>query len=295
MTDCSYKLPLSWQLCSSASQTRRPLFFSQADWIESATLKNETDLVTLLQQKLQAKKAIAIRGINASVAKDFTTNHGTVFQTGIEAVIQLSNTGWHRSSLRELSRRAFRFGHIVGHPAMPYPDVAKLRSESVYAKLPALNGLYLSNESGWLRGWSFVVDDKPVGLVTISQRGQHEFHTEMLLRSVHAPQGTMEALILHAAGQLKLEGGEELSLGECPFMIGDPPNLKIHKFGRLIQRAYSIEGLYRFKAKFDPIWRPVFLGSQRPLLLTLIDLFFETGCAKLWLVSIFKRRQKVTN
>nr|WP_245826907.1 phosphatidylglycerol lysyltransferase domain-containing protein [Leptonema illini] len=227
------------------------------------------------------------------MALRFRKTGSHVFQSGIEAALDLNDTAWHRSSLRELARRALRYGHIEYFPTSqtdrPYPDLSELRSRSAYANRPALRGLYLTDASQWHKAWSFVVGGQVVGLVTASRRGERAYHTEILMRAQDAPKGTMEALIIRAATDLKQEGAYELSLGECPFVVGDPPDIRIHFYGRMMSHAYHARGLYAFKAKFHPQWRPVFLVSRRRLFLPLVDLFFTTGSARLFFDALFHR------
>lgn len=195
--------------------------------------------------------------------------------------------------MRELARRALRFGLIEYFPTLetdrPFPDLQELRRRSAYARLPALQGLYLTEASQWHKAWSFVVGGQVVGLVTASRRGEQVYHTEILMRARDAPKGTMEALIIRAATDLKQEGAYELSLGECPFVVGDPPDIRIHPYGHMMSHAYHVQGLYAFKAKFHPQWRPVFLVSRRRLFLPLVDMFFATGCARLFFYTLFHR------
>jgi len=186
-----------------------------------------------------------------------------------------------------------RYGRIEYFPApqsdRPFPDLQELRSRSAYAHRPTLRGLFLTDASQWHKAWSFVVGGQIVGLVTASRRAEQIYHTEVLMRAKNAPKGTMEALIIRAATDLKAEGATELSLGECPFVVGSPPDIRIHLYGRIMSHAYHARGLYAFKAKFRPQWRPVFLVSQRRLFLPLVDLFFRTGTAQLFFAALFRR------
>jgi len=88
----------------------------------------------------------------------------------------------------------------------------------------------------------------------------------------------MTGLIIGIFNILACEGMREWSLGEVPFRLlrEQPPNelnsleQMMALIASLWQHAYDFEGLYRFKNKFRPEWRPVSLCSSRsitPLLL----------------------------
>jgi lysylphosphatidylglycerol synthetase-like protein (DUF2156 family) len=266
---------------------------SRSEWIQSVSLKRTSDLVEFVNALLISARPAVLRGVSEEIALLFRNAGGHVFQSGIEATIDLNDTAWHRSSLRELARRALRYGHIQYFPASqtdrPFPDLSDLRSRSAYANMPALRGLYLTDASQWHKAWSFVVDGQVVGLVTATCRGEQSYHTEVLMRAKNAPKGTMEALIIRAATDLQAEGATELSLGECPFVVGSPPDIRVHLYGRMMAHAYHARGLYTFKAKFRPQWRPVFMVSRRRLFLPLVDLFFKTGSAALFFSALFER------
>lgn len=286
--------PLSWRISERPEVLSCRLLLSRAEWIQSASLRRSSDLLPLIRSLLNRTQPVVLRGIDEDLAEQFRRHGYSTFQSGIEAAIDLSDTQWHRPSLRELARRALRFGSIEFHPAPPFPDIAELRSRSVYARLPALKGLYLTEPYHWLQAWSFQVDGTVLGLVTVSRRSEDSYHTEILMRASNAPQGTMEALILQAATDLKSTGARELSLGECPFVTGMPPDIGIHPYGRLMSHAYHARGLYDFKAKFKPRWRPVYICSRRNLVFTLIDLSFRTGSAKLFATALIRWRPKCT-
>lgn len=279
---------MSWRLDETPIVLFRPLFLSRCEWIQSVSLRQTSDLAGFVNTLLVTAPPVVLRGVNEDIAQQFRKAGGNAFQSGIEAAIDLNDTAWHRSSLRELARRALRYGHIEYYDKTlnnrPFPDINELRKRSHYARLPVLRGLYLTDPSQWDRVWSFVVAGQVAGLITVSRRGEHAYHTEVLMRAKDAPKGTMEALILQAGADLKREGACELSLGECPFIIGNPPDIRIHISGRMMSHAYHAKGLYNFKSKFHPRWRPVFIVSQRPLLLPLIDLFLQSASAHLFVL-----------
>jgi phosphatidylglycerol lysyltransferase len=116
-------------------------------------------------------------------------------------------------------------------------------------------------------------------------------HTELMLRHRHAPGDIMECLVSGIADILKNEGEMEWSLGEVPFLMNQGPEEEISPLERLmvslvaeLRHAYDYEGLYRFKNKFAPRWRPVMLcSSQEPTPLMLAGLSFAMGFTTLLL------------
>jgi phosphatidylglycerol lysyltransferase len=97
---------------------------------------------------------------------------------------------------------------------------------------------------------------------------------EQFVRDPHAPNGTVELLLDHAAAALGREGARYLSLGLAPLARRDasaidnePPWLRftlawVRAHGR---RFYDFDGLERFKAKFRPTrWEPVYAIANTP-------------------------------
>jgi phosphatidylglycerol lysyltransferase len=92
--------------------------------------------------------------------------------------------------------------------------------------------------------------------------GRHSAAIDLMRHLPDAPGGTMDFLFTEVMLRLKAEGLAEFSLGMAPFA-----GLKLRRgsdlwtrFGALVyqygDRFYNFDGLRRFKAKFDPDWRP---------------------------------------
>lgn len=126
--------------------------------------------------------------------------------------------------------------------------------------------------------------------MTLSARCIRAVHTELMLRHKQAPGDIMESLVAGIFEILKLEGIRECSLGEVPFktlMQGerealDEIELLMVSLAAQSRHAYDFEGLYRFKNKFVPQWRPVLLCSSiEPTPLLLAELAVSMGFAGL--------------
>lgn len=260
---------------------------SKYKWWSSVELPYQESLKSFLRDAIVSKNRFVIRGANQDLASFFNVYGGHSLQTGMEAVIDLSTRStelqtWNRKSNRELKRRALRFGQIVRHDSVStFPNLNDLRCRSIYRNRPELIGLFLTKSNQWCRAYSFRVSNEVVGLLTLSRRDLNCYHTEILMRAVKAPIGTMEALVISAIQDLISEGAKELSLGECPFVLKTQPSVKFHWIEKIMRKGYNARGLYNFKAKFIPEWRPVYVCSSRHLMLSLVDLFFVTHVADL--------------
>ncbi|MBW7858883.1 MAG: DUF2156 domain-containing protein [Leptonema sp. (in: Bacteria)] len=292
----SLQNPLSWKigfhLKPIIDWVRLPM--SKYIWWSTVELPYQVSAVAIIREALLSNQHFVIRGANQELASIFESNGGHSMQTGMEAAIDLTTRTtdrltWNRKSNRELKRRALRFGQVIRHDSISsFPDLAELRFRSNYRNKPELKGLFLTKSNQWYRAYSFNVGGTVVGLLTLSRRSIHSFHTEILMRSVNAPIGTMEALVLFAIQDLISEGAVELSLGECPFVMKTEPLLKFHWVEKIMRKSYNSKGLYNFKAKFVPQWRPVYVCSSKRLIVTLIDLFFVTHVANLLFQNWFR-------
>lgn len=125
-------------------------------------------------------------------------------------------------------------------------------------------------------------DGKICGGIIISLKGEKRWYTEQIVRDKNAPNGAMETLFFHIFSKLRLEKQASLSLGEVPFIYSDKANYKGIIFQwvgkRLLGNDYNFDGLYKFKNKFSPHWRPVYLyGVPRIPLSSLVEIFIRSN------------------
>jgi lysylphosphatidylglycerol synthetase-like protein (DUF2156 family) len=93
---------------------------------------------------------------------------------------------------------------------------------------------------------------------------------DFMRRRTDAPPGIMEFLIASAALQYQAEGAELLSLSGSPLARmdrGEPVNglqRALDLIGRKFEPIYGFRSLLAFKAKFQPIYRPLYLAYPDP-------------------------------
>jgi phosphatidylglycerol lysyltransferase len=95
--------------------------------------------------------------------------------------------------------------------------------------------------------------------------GRKELSLDMMRYDPAAPKGVMEYLTIHLMLWGKTQGFEWFSLGMAPLsgLERRPLAPLWHKTGNVIFQMggefYNFEGLFRYKSKFDPVWRPRYL------------------------------------
>ncbi|MEQ9618503.1 MAG: phosphatidylglycerol lysyltransferase domain-containing protein [Deltaproteobacteria bacterium] len=285
-------LPLSW----SRNDIDRPGFesvylpLSGTVWAHSAEIPLDysfervfTDLCAGFGGK------ILIRGCSGEIAGFLARNGFGIIRTGAEAVIDLKDLDRERPSVKELARRGIRWGEVEEIPftGLNSERVSGFTALTAHGGKPNLKYLFRAGFDRATRCFVFrAADEEWLGVVTVSTVAESCAHTEMILRHKKAPVGVMEALFTGVMNILREDGYEEFSLGEVPFItpralgshIGSSSDsLKqkmLFRAGRALKFAFDYKGLFRFKNKFNPEWRPVYVCANPELsLLALADLF----------------------
>ena len=216
-----------------------------------------------------------LQGCNETLARFMLAQGGQVAQVGIEAVLPPQRAP--KSSLRELARRGRRWGQVMAlEPTDANREkMAALWEATAHSAKPQLHCTFRIEFDDSVRGFTLVGPEGDwLGALTLSQMKPGYWHTELLLRRKDAPVGVMEALILDVRARLQAEGAGWLSLGTVPFVTiedaltaGQGRSSRalasrgklIARAGRLLRFGYDYRGLYQFKAKFRPDWRPLYL------------------------------------
>ncbi|MCX7859346.1 MAG: DUF2156 domain-containing protein [Chloroflexus sp.] len=295
----SDELPLSWTRAALAvprvQRVRLPL--SGLTWLAYATVPANNDCRAFPYED-DHRARVLLRGCPVGLAQRLARAGWETIRVGIEGVIDLTGENLHRRAVRKMARAAARFGRVSEIPWSP-TAVARLRGlarEARHGQRPQLRFLFRTIFEPETRLFVFIDNDGLwQGAVLLTQPSPSVAVTELMLRRPHAPSGIMEAIFAAAGAQLRAEGCQTLSLNEVPFRHLDhnlrPLERLITLAGRQMAGVYDADGLYRFKAKFAPHWRPVYLCARPRLpLLALVDLFTVSGCLEL-AASSFNRQQ----
>ncbi len=269
-------------------------------WIYSADLPSKYKVEELYTQlELEFPQGFLLRGCSYELAKHFQTKGHEILRTGAEGVVDLDNINTVSKSVLDLAKRGSKWGSIeeIRLSKSNCERVSQFIKHTPHGSKPQLN--YLFNNSFDTNTRCFVMstpDDIWLGVLTISTSSDDSCHTEMILRNENAPVGVMELLIYSVMNIYKQEGYKYFSLGEVPFVtpkgmkaINNGVNIKqstqqclVFTIGHLIRYAFNYKGLFDFKNKFNPKWKPVYIcAAPKVQFSALIDLFCETGYLEL--------------
>lgn len=238
----------------------------------------------------QSHRNLVYRGCAPQTA-DFLAAHG--FErlcSGMEAIMALADTAWERPTIRSLARRGLRFGYaeeFLGNINDAAVKTAVLFEHSRYAERPKLRYLFRLTPDPTTRCFYFRDNSGEwLAAITLSVKNPRHIATELLLRHADAPVGVMEALVSATARILVDEGFDYWNLGEVPFYGATAPANRFSSLyamtRRCIRFAYNYRGLFAFKDKFRPHWRPVYLCARpRITLILLADMMFTSGFMRL--------------
>ncbi|MCA9810602.1 MAG: DUF2156 domain-containing protein [Candidatus Dadabacteria bacterium] len=297
-------IPLSWYRNRKTSITLRsvPLPLSNVDWIYTGGVPLESSFEEIYDELVSKfRSGFLIRGCSPEIADYLEQSGCEAVVSGSEAVVRIE--GWRPgASLRELSRRGLKLGRVeeIAYSPENMKRLEALRGRTPYGGKPLLKYLFRTDYDEDMRCFVHAGGDgRWLGAVTVSKTGPDAAHIETMLRSAQSPVGVMESLFVHVIGALGKGGYGELSLGEVPFVrpegAADMPSLKerfLFGSGHFLKFAYDYKSLFRFKDKFNPAWRPVYMcGDSSVSFRALADIFIKTGYCSLSgseLVSGFK-------
>ncbi|MGB2692519.1 MAG: phosphatidylglycerol lysyltransferase domain-containing protein [Thermodesulfobacteriota bacterium] len=291
-------IPLSW----SYKDIESPQFhsvnlpLSALPWIYTAEVPANYGIEKLVNQlETQFSKGLLLRGCSSEIASYLQKKNYEIIRTGAEGVLNLDNIDKVSKSLFELATRGSRFGQVkeIALTDANRQRVSSFIEHTPYGYKPHLQYLFNNNFDSNTR--CFVMNSFQndwLGVITVSVSGQNSCHTEMILRNKKAPVGTMESLFVSVMDILKGEGYKSFSLGEVPFVSTE--NMKenylessmkrslqeylLYKSGHVLRYAFNYKGLFNFKNKFNPTWKPVYIcATPQVPFLSLIDLFYTTG------------------
>ncbi|PZQ65231.1 MAG: bifunctional lysylphosphatidylglycerol flippase/synthetase MprF [Phenylobacterium zucineum] len=203
----------------------------------------------------------------------------SLLKLGEEAKVPLSDfslEGGHRRSLRQAHSRAVRDG--LTFELAPAPQTDALLDE-----LGAISDAWLLAHGGAEKGFSLgrydrtVLRHDPLALVRHDGRivafanvwtgGADEASIDLMRHTPGPLSGVMDFLFVELILWAKAQGFQHFNLGLAPLAgLAEHPLAPLwHKVGSEVARHggrfYSFQGLRAFKAKFDPVWTPRYLGA----------------------------------
>ncbi len=300
-------LPLSWIRTGVESPVYRSIALplSGLTWVTFADLPYTYPLDSI-QRDLDTffPEGYLLRGCSGSLGAMFLQQGGRMLKTGEEAVLHLQNGHFEKRSLRKLLQQAGKKGRVLEVP-LDIPNRSRLdtlQKRARHGNRPQLQNVFRASSFELCRCFVFLSTDAEwLAAVTVSERGDHAAHTELMLKQENAPSGIMEMLLAGIFTTLRDEGYAEWSLGEVPFYHlvntdGEQFSFEEHVVALtagLCRYAYDFKGLYSFKNKFGPEWRDVYLYSKSEFsLLTFADLAVKSRYSELLAHTMFDTFRK---
>lgn len=262
-------LPLSWHRTPLAHPRRTtfPLPRSRRTWIATADVPPTMPFSDALA-RIDVPSPV-IRGCSPGIAARLKAEGAAVVAVGSEAILDLSHVPTERRSLRELVRRGRRWGVVrpIGGTEGERDRFAELYRHSRHGGEPQLRGLFRTALTAETPAYVFESrEGRWLGGLTLTRVAPGYLHTEIIARRPDAPVGTMEALIAGVHAARRAAGDRWLSLGEVPFILPRETtggwSRVLRWSGPLQEWVYHARGLYRFKGKFRPHWRPLYLCAM---------------------------------
>jgi glycosyltransferase 2 family protein len=305
------RLPLSW--CSK--EIKSPKFhsvdlpLSGLSWISTAEIPLHYTMDNLYCDLVSDFPGFVIRGVSAGSASYLKDKGADLIRTGAEAVVDLNNPEGLKRSVLELARRGGRNGcvHEIPYSEFYVNKVSSFALDSTHAQEPKLSYLFRTGFDQSTRCFVLATEqDHWLGAITISHQDESCAHTETILRRKNAPAGVMEALFVSVMSTLKDQGYTHLSLGEVPFITGyasrTDPELSgtyakefVFRSKHLLKHSFDYKGLYCFKNKFSPEWKPVYLAAKPGISWRLLmDLYIQSRFIDLSLFKLINNLKKLS-
>jgi len=294
-------IPLSW----TNKEIERPKFhtvnlpLSGLPWVHTAEIPSNYGMEDLCN-KLETNypDGFLLRGCSSELAEYLSEKGYGLIRTGAEGVVNLDCLNKLSRSLTELVKRGSRWGRVkeISLSELNRQRVSEFINHTPYGSKPRLRYLFVNTFNSSTRCFAFCTsEDEWLGVITVSVKGKNCLHTEMILRNKKAPVGVIESLFVTVMHILRAEDYKHFSLGEVPFV--SPPSMEdklewsfmrsfqesfLFKAGHVLRYAFNHKGLFDFKNKFDPEWKPVYICSTSKLpFINLFDLFYKTGYSDL--------------
>ena len=293
-------LPLSWSLEHKPNEDIGIIENKHFKWLATTEVSN---LNLYKELKLRTDRNVIVRGCNKE-HKEYLENYGFHFsQCGMEAILDTSLDHFEKKSLREIISRGKKHGRIISLNYSPTNKkrLEEFRKKAIHGNFPQLINLFQSEFKPNNILLVFIDRNKNwLGAILLSKNSKVKVHTELLLRSVNAPIGIMESLIEHAFILVKSLGYNQFSLGEVPFiyngkLFDDFIGSLTAYLGKIFSFAYSYKGLYVFKNKFNPLWKEIYICSNKKIRIShLYFLFTQSHFHKLAVKKFWNKVKRIT-
>lgn len=251
--------------------------------------------------------AAVFYSVGEGLLADLATLGLAVRKVGEAAVIdtaRFTTEGKGKQSLRTAVNRAEREG--AGFEVVP-PGAAR----GLEPELRAVSEAWLRHHNGSEKTFSLgrfdidYLDRQPLALVRENGRivafanllrgsGGGEVMIDLMRYDPDGPNGVMDYLFTRTAQWARDQGVARLDLGMAPLSgLEDRRTAPVFaRVGALVFEeggaVYGFQGLRAYKAKFDPVWRPVFIAAppSTPLPLALLDVALLTSGGWLGLLGL---------
>jgi len=286
-------LPLSWSLETTQTEKNISTTFwnDKLTWLSVCSFQNYSQFNSFIEKyPKQKKNNLVIRGCNNSLVTLFKSNGYSSTRVGMEAVLETNKKHFEKKSIKQLVKRGLRHGKVIqfSYSIINKQKLEKFRVKTTHADEPQLENLFQTEFKSDNLLYVFISkNNKWLGAVLVSKNGQSKLHTELILRTKESPIGILESILNKIFIDAKKNNIRELSLGEVPFVYNNVNNNGIIgyfaiKFGRILKFAYSYDGLYNFKNKFQPRWDDIHICSNPQVSIEhLFFLFIKSNFHKL--------------
>lgn len=299
-----YDLPLGWSRVNSVHVKikNRYLKSSQTHWLFSAKIPDGTPFDDCIKPEFSSYKKILIRGCNEKIKNVLSRHNFESIPIGCEAVIHLNQNLRAKKSLRKALRYSLKYGSFekVILNTENHRKLELLKRQTRHAPKPHLKHLFNQNFSSDIE--CFIWKSKAgewQAAITVSKMYSEKVQAELLLRKSDADNGALEALIYNIAMYYSKKGLQYLSLGEVPFLFNEKHsfNLKtttLSFLGRHLRFAYDAPNLFKFKNKFNPVWKTVYLcGYPKISLFALIEMALHSNYITLIYKQLFVKFSEI--
>ena len=266
-------LPLSWTV-SENYLFNNTVQSTKYCWLSEVSIQKNKDITTSFQSIFENYSSnVIIKGCNTEIKNILEKRGFASMQLGLEAVIDTNCNTFEKKSLLKLVNRGLKKGEII---KLNYSEENKSHLNEFlktyhHAKEPQLKNLFITKFNPGNKLYVLKKDKHWLGAVLVSNNSIDKIHTELILRTHNSPVGTIESIIYAIYNDTVKQNIRYLSLGEVPFInqinySSDSLYTILSTIsGRFLKFAYNYKGLQNFKAKFNPMWEPVYICTSKKI------------------------------